>query len=249
MCQVQPRAPDRPHKQSVKEKFILASVQINDLELESGEAKSVLFEAMPAPELYLRHPDSETRVLCTTPYSSTLWGSVLLSPHGTQETETRDSDLGSCHGWFPKWAFVLLRTVLTLPGRLPDHPREVCCILSPHLILWLHRLALYALRKASVPEPGGRGAPSHLSAHAGWMRGCRSRVQRTPPEAQGEPACAPAPTKCCRHWTWGQEKDWDTLTSWKSCVKENSSGGGWGRRNLESLAHTGMPPHKLKAQS
>lgn len=212
--------------------------------LESGETKAIPFEEMPAPELHLGRPVPETYVLCTTPYPSTLWCLVLRYPHGTQETETRDSDLGSCHRCFPKRAFALLTTVLTLPGRLPGHPREVFCSLGPYLILLPRHLALYPLRRTSVPEPGGRGALRHLSAHAGRMRGCRSRVWMGPPhpEAQGEPACSPARTKGYRHRAWGREKGWDTLTRWKSCVKENSSSGGWGRGTLESLAHTEMPP-------
>lgn len=104
--------------------------------LESREVKSILFKETAEPELYLDWPDPETHVLCTTPYPLTLWCLVLFCPHGTQETETRDSDLGSCRKCFPKWAFVFLRTVLTLSGSLRNHLREVFCSLrtSPHCL-------------------------------------------------------------------------------------------------------------------
>lgn len=98
-----------PQMQSARERFMTASSQ----SLESGEVKSILFKEMAELELYLGQPDPETRVLCTAQYPLTLWPLVLFCLHGTQETETRDSDLGSCCRCFPKWAFVLLRTVLT----------------------------------------------------------------------------------------------------------------------------------------
>lgn len=130
VCQAQPRARHKSPHAFCKGEIYHAALQ----SLESTEVKSILFKEMAEPELYLDWPDPETHVLCTTPYPLTLWCLVLSCPHGTQETETSDSDLDSCHKCFPKWAFVFLRTVLTLPGSLRNHLREVFCSLriSPH---------------------------------------------------------------------------------------------------------------------
>ena len=83
-----------PHKHSVRERFIIASSQISDLELGVWRMKSILFKEMPGPKLYLGWPNPETHVLCTIPCPLTVWCLVLLYSLASQETETKDSALG-----------------------------------------------------------------------------------------------------------------------------------------------------------